>query len=358
MKDVFYNPPLEPCDCEPQTDLLDPYSHNDNIPRRTSGASSVSGYCSEGADRDRSMSGDSCGLRFRPSRRIYQQQSTIDQEPSVGLSWIPESTATDNSPVTIIHNADIEEESGEIETTTSTTVTTQNESFLGVPAKSVSSSGSSDTLIPTTPMSPSNLSTHTLVGSTGSGGEKSDDLSTEQIITTTIISTTSTMTTSTTVFNSGKAPSGPLPERIIPKRPPRTIEQQAAALAAAPTTTIAKISPTVNVSKPPTTAPPVIVEARKLSTSSNISTSIIVTTPSISASSVMQKSSAISPPSVSFDRRPSVGYNVIPHAALCQHRYSLQDDSSSKNTNRKKFTEKTLQLSDEVNTSKVRGGKI
>ena len=23
-------------------------------------------------------------------------------------------------------------------------------------------------------------------------------------------------------------------------------------------------------------------------------------------------------------RRPSVGYNVIPHAALCQHRYSLQ----------------------------------
>lgn len=25
-----------------------------------------------------------------------------------------------------------------------------------------------------------------------------------------------------------------------------------------------------------------------------------------------------------YARRPSVGYNVIPHAALCQHRYSLQ----------------------------------
>ena len=40
-------------------------------------ASYLSGYCSEGADRDRSMSGDSVGLRFRPSRRnLYQQQST------------------------------------------------------------------------------------------------------------------------------------------------------------------------------------------------------------------------------------------------------------------------------------------
>lgn len=307
MKDVFYNPPIEPCDCEPQVDFLDPYSQSDNLPRRTSGASSVSGYCSEGgADRDRSMSGDSCGLRFRPSRRVYQQQSTVDQEP-IGLSWIPESTATESGPVTIIHNADIEEEAGEVE---SATTTTQDEGLLGVPTKSVSNSGSADTLIPTTPMSPSNLSSVTLVGSTGSGsgGEKGDEAST-----------------------SDKAPTTVLPERVIPKRPPRTIEQQAAALAAANTvtTTTAKIT-----AKPPTSAPPVIVDARKLSTSSNISTSIIVTTPSISSSSVMPKSSAISPPSVSFDRRPSVGYNVIPHAALCQHRYSLQ-------------------LNDEMNASKV-----
>lgn len=36
---------------------------------------------------------------------------------------------------------------------------------------------------------------------------------------------------------------------------------------------------------------------------------------------------AISPPHLSVhstDRRPSVGCNIIPHAALCQHRYSLQ----------------------------------
>lgn len=48
---------------------------------------------------------------------------------------------------------------------------------------------------------------------------------------------------------------------------------------------------------------------------------------SITAPAIFTKT-AISPPSIgiSFDRRPSAGYNsnVIPHAALCQHRHSLQ----------------------------------
>lgn len=45
LKQVFYDPPIdESCDCEPQTDLLElPFTHNDSHPRRTSGASSVSG---------------------------------------------------------------------------------------------------------------------------------------------------------------------------------------------------------------------------------------------------------------------------------------------------------------------------
>jgi len=44
LKQVFYDPPCEPCDCEPQTDFLElPFSQNDNHPRRTSAASSVSG---------------------------------------------------------------------------------------------------------------------------------------------------------------------------------------------------------------------------------------------------------------------------------------------------------------------------
>lgn len=43
LKKVFYDPPIEPCDCEPQTDLLELPFQNDSHPRRTSGASSVSG---------------------------------------------------------------------------------------------------------------------------------------------------------------------------------------------------------------------------------------------------------------------------------------------------------------------------
>src|SRR5690349_16978871 len=109
--------------------------------------SCFSGYCSEGADRDRSMSGDSGGLRFRPSRRVYQQQSTTDQEP-VGLSWIPETTASEMSPITIVHGTEVEETVEEVKSQP------QEEGFLGVPSKgSVSMSGSADTLIPSAPTS-------------------------------------------------------------------------------------------------------------------------------------------------------------------------------------------------------------
>lgn len=42
--------------------------------------------------------------------------------------------------------------------------------------------------------------------------------------------------------------------------------------------------------------------------------------------SIIASTMSISPPQVglTLDRRPSVGCNVIPHAALCQHRHSLQ----------------------------------
>lgn len=231
------------------------------------------------------MSGDSGGLRFRPSRRIYQQQSTTDQEP-VGLSWIPESTASEMSPVTIIHGTDIEETNEE------TNNVPQEEGFLGVPSKtSVSTSGSSDTLIPSAPTSPSNLSAVTLVGSTGSG-DKCDDTPTEQA----------------TSFQYGKAPSSPLPERIVPKRPPRTIEQQAATT---DTTTTSKIQlpqpikPTVEPKA--SEAKPSIMKAPPINTSTNtlnLMTSTVITTSIITGSIATQKAATISPPSigVTFDR--------------------------------------------------------
>ncbi|CRK97308.1 CLUMA_CG010703, isoform A [Clunio marinus] len=316
LKQVFYDPPIEPCDCEPQTDLLElPYSHNESGPRRTS-ASYFSGYCSEGADRDRSMSGDSGGLRFRPSRRIYQQQSTTDQEP-IGLSWIPETMAIEVSPVTIVHDAEAEEKAEE-EEREEVKVAQQDEGYLGVPSKtSVSTSGSVDTLVPSAPTSPSNLSAVTLVGSTGSG-EKCEETPTE--------STSST-------FQYGKVPTSPLPERIIPKRPPRTIEQQAAATIDTLTVTksqqpqVTVESKSIEVKTSIVKSPPPSTSKLSLTTSTVIATSMITT--------ATQKTT-ISPPSigVTFDRRPSAGYNVIPHAALCQHRYSLQlngEGTTSKN---------------------------
>lgn len=221
-------------------------------------ASCFSGYCSEGADRDRSMSGDSGGLRFRPTRRIYQQQSTTDQEP-VGLSWIPETTTTEIGPVTIIHGTEVEETIEEANNVP------QEEGYLGVPSKSsVSTSGSADTLVPSAPSSPSNLSAVTLVGSTGSG-EKYED----------------TPTNPPSTFQYGKAPTSPLPERIIPKRPPRTIEQQAACI---DTTTISKIQlpqplKTTNESKP-VEAKPSIMKCI-MNTASNtmsLTTSTVITT--------------------------------------------------------------------------------
>ncbi|KAG5680535.1 hypothetical protein PVAND_010039 [Polypedilum vanderplanki] len=312
LKKVFYDPPIEPCDCEPQTDLLELPYQNDNHPRRTSGASSVSGYCSEGADRDRSMSGDSVGLRFRPSRRnLYQQQSTQDQETT--LTWIPETVASEveievNPEVTIVHGSESDE------AVTKQTSVPQDESYLGVPS-SISASGSADTLVPSGPSSPSNISNVTLVGSTGSG-EKCDETPTE---------------TSTTPFKYGKAPTSPLPERIIPKRPPRTIEQQQSLSTDSTTITVSKSQqlPQTTIVKSISETKPSIIKIAPPTTnvSTNtvtITTSTLISTAALTASSTTKTSITTPSIGVTFDRRPSVGYNVIPHAALCQHRYSLQ----------------------------------
>lgn len=144
LKKVFYDPPDSepPCDCEPQTgDLLDIPGAFDGrqSPRRTSAASSVSGYCSEGADRDRSMSNDSIGLRFKGSRRMLQQQSTQEE----GLSWIPEC----GGPI-IVHEEHQQEEcekDEQIEVTVTTT-TCLEDGYLAPPNAVVVTSSSSDTL--------------------------------------------------------------------------------------------------------------------------------------------------------------------------------------------------------------------
>ncbi|XP_035904093.1 ras-specific guanine nucleotide-releasing factor 2-like isoform X2 [Anopheles stephensi] len=400
LKSVFYDPPVEPsCDCEHQTDFLElPYQDGRASPRRTSGASSVSGYCSEGADRDRSMSGDSTGLRFRGSRRGYQSHQNSEQET---LSWIPEQVG----PV-IIHsthhlNEKVVEEKP-IEPTGGTAhlqsksqhqlhQQPQDDSYLVIP-KTMPGSSSSDTLTETAmsgPSSPSNLSSVTLVGSTGSGGQdKSDDTPTEG------------------AFKYGKAPTSPLPERVNPKAHKISTHHTTATTAATstpPTPTICttdtsqtedgpgQTSRTPDKQQPasqdqqqqqhhspqhqqqqiktPPTPPTVtttpcyspsnghpsngaspmhqqlqqqqslplkveqatIVQGRleiggpKIVTQPYLTTTT-TTTVTITTTTTATSTKSISPPHLlPMDRRPSVGHNIaIPHAALCQHRHSLQ----------------------------------
>lgn len=109
------------------------------------------GYCSEGADRDRSLSTDSSLLRFsRPSRKVSQQQSTTEES----LTWIPEKT-----PVTTVSSIVVQDIStGTVETqrsppttvssTSSVTVnvTKHEDGYLSVPGATIVASNSSDTL--------------------------------------------------------------------------------------------------------------------------------------------------------------------------------------------------------------------
>jgi hypothetical protein len=347
LKNVFYNPPSEPsCECDHQTDFLDiPYQDGRCAsPRRTSGASSVSGYCSEGADRDRSLSGDSAGLRYRP-RKISNPHSTLDQESN--LTWIPEGESGGAAVVQDVETEDTEETAETVQ---------QEQIYLTIP-RAVTTSGSTDTImenLQSGSTSPSNLSSVTLIGSTGSGGQdKSDNDLTEDSC-------------------QRKAPTGPLPERIPPKRPSRSHEIQATTLPPKliqPIPVAMEFQPTKTIIQPPTptaikspspifqsidtskksmaesassklartpTAPKVMMQTHFPSYSLTTSTTVTLTTTTttISTASTTIMSKAMSPPHIGItttsiptagmDRRPSVGCNVIPHAALCQHRYSLQ----------------------------------
>ncbi|XP_055550871.1 ras-specific guanine nucleotide-releasing factor 2-like isoform X3 [Wyeomyia smithii] len=356
LKPVFYDPPVEQsCDCDHQTDFLElPYQDGRASPRRTSGASSVSGYCSEGADRDRSMSGDSAGLRFRGSRRGYASHQSSEQET---LSWIPEQVG----PV-IIHGAAHHHDSKEEKQSSPAKVDNthmqsksqhqihpqpQDDSYLSIP-KAMAGSSSTDTFTEAAksgPSSPSNLSSVTLVGSTGSGGEdKSED-----------------QTPTEGTFKYGKVPTSPLPERVNPKQRKEPLtpticttdtsnttqqqqhqqlqqQQQIKIPQSPPTVTTTPChNPTSNsvqqqqhqqqTGKEHATVYQNGHESPKIITQSYLSTTttttVTITTTATTTATAIQ---SISPPHLlPMDRRPSVGHTIaIPHAALCQHRHSLQ----------------------------------
>lgn len=190
------------------------------------------------------------------------------------------------------------------------------------------------------PSSPSNLSSHTLVGSTGSG----------QDITPTEISKP---------FNYGKAPTSPLPARKNLKREKLSesevcqSEMSTIGNESQMKSTITDQHQTPQVVQGSTVLPTVTttlfggdgmnskdgIENKSSSInqpSISIGPATTVTSCNTSGDTnqatqpVTSTSTSISPPQLSLltDRRPSVGTNIIPHAALYQHRLSLQYNNS------------------------------
>lgn len=176
----------------------------------------------------------------------------------------------------------------------------QSENYLAIPSTSIATSNSLDTLTESTlsgPSSPSNLSSVTLVGSTGSGGQDKIDVGSP--------------TDETKEFKYGTAPTAPLPERK-PKFPTKNCDvvpkESIVTYALPPTVT------TTHYTEPPDLKhihsidednPPLMGYNKSR-------------TPSIVSTGLLPHGKLI------MDRRPSAGANIIPHAALCQHRHSLQ----------------------------------
>lgn len=297
LKKVFYELPDEP-QLDPQTDFLDIPSGDDGgmSPRRTSGASSVSGYCSEGADRDRSLSCDSTSTKYRLSRRMFTQQSTQEE----GLSWIPEGAGL---VITHDHQYPTSDMITDVDIANEKTLL-QSEGYLSIPT-TIATSSSADTFIEniaSNPSSPSNLSSVTLVGSTGSGGHEN------------IKSDNTTPTEAGGQFPYGRAPKSPLPERIRPR--PSAQESQDS-----PSKSVTAISPPTVTMTTTTGAQEVINNLGEKNFSNTRSSSLKVTSSNMSPQHNLNN--------LSIDRRPSVGCNIIPHAALFQHRHSLQINGDS-----------------------------
>lgn len=223
-----------------------------------------------------------------------------------------------------------EPQSYDVTTTTIeiTTATSQSDNLLSIPSTNIATSNSLDTLTESTlsgPSSPSNLSSVTLVGSTGSGSfERTDSLTTEisstTSITTTSITTTATTTISTTSeskqFKFGTAPTAPLPERIRPKV---TASKESDSSKNVITQTL-----------PPTVTTTHYVETEDSTVTQETQQKLVEIDEPRPKSRSSSTVSTLQPNKTLMDRRPSAGANIqIPHAALCQHRHSLQLNGDS-----------------------------
>lgn len=279
------------------------------------------------------MSGDSVALRGS-NRRILQQQSTEE-----GLTWIPESSIPISLPSKLSENIAPSKNRVEIEIHRETPCTPPGDFMMNISASTtiITTSSSVDTLtgdsntmsLLSGPSSPSNLSSVTLVGSTGSGSgnqcERDKDLTPTR--------------EGTRLFKYGRAPTSPLPER---KR--KSVDK--ASGDSNKDEILKGLSP---ISTPRSSLTSTVDEARMTRIETSISTkptivSTIAKSPIGTGTSLIHGRSRSASPSkattgtsgglqpnmsyLTMNRRPSAGANVIPVAALCQHRHSLQLNAS------------------------------
>lgn len=277
------------------------------------------------------MSGDSVALRGN-NRRILHQQSTED-----GLTWIPESSIPITLPQNLSENIVPPKNRVEIEIHRETPGTPPADymNMMNISASTtiITTSSSVDTLtgesntmsLLSGPSSPSNLSSVTLVGSTGSGSgnhtERDKDLTPTQ--------------EGTRLFKYGRAPTSPLPERkrkFADTTGCNNSKDDTLKISMTSSTPRASTVDEVKVTLSMINTKPTIV--------STIAKSPIATgtnlihgrsrSASPSKASTMVSSGGLQPNMsyLTMSRRPSAGANVIPVAALCQHRHSLQLNAS------------------------------
>lgn len=283
------------------------------------------GYCSEGPDRDRSMSIESTALKSKPGQghRIGNEQFNFIED---GTTWItesvdetPEDSQNHKNAESNIPNKTTVEISVHQETPTTPPAHGFPSTTIITTSSSVDTLSGHDVIVLNTlsgPPSPSNLSSRTLVGSTGSASNENDkDIKGSR------------------EFIYSQAPTSPLPERkhkptsnvttsktqtnengfkmtdASTQKPPDTDD----------TMKNVKISETVTVSS----KPKIISALTKMAAKDDKGRSSLQSTPSKTSSNVLQPISYLT-----MNRRPSAGTIGIPSAALSQHRRSLQLNSS------------------------------
>ncbi|KAF6210300.1 hypothetical protein GE061_013404 [Apolygus lucorum] len=223
LKKVFYN--ADPPDAQPCTDIIP--EREDTLstlhlydserrrssalsPRRTSGASSVSGYGSEVSDRDRSHS--------------YDSQSHVQSSPRG--HWRCSYRKFEEEQMEKIKEKNLSESPSKDQTKRKVSIRVEqpeDTSKLTIPPETIAGSSSADTLTESTvlsnPSSPSNVSETTLVGSNESDNSNPETTTTQPPATTSATrSVVSTVTT--TVSPPSYAPPIPARPTVTPNSSP------------------------------------------------------------------------------------------------------------------------------------------